>query len=75
MLFLFQEREKGLGLKHMERTWGAKTSLKTGQKEETLDEEAISLAGNGKGRGELRKLLSHGFYFLGEIAMGQQGRM
>ena len=41
MLFLFQERQKGLGLKHMERTWGGvKTSLKIGQKEETLDEDA-----------------------------------
>jgi len=27
-----------------------KTSLKTGQKEEILDEDAMSLTGNGKGR-------------------------
>lgn len=42
MLFLFQERQKGLGLKNIERTWGVKTPLKTGQEEEKLDEDAAN---------------------------------
>lgn len=40
--FLFQERQKRLGLKHMERTWEVEVSLKTGREEETLDKDADS---------------------------------